>query len=69
MPAEYAALFSVASDNLRLGLSVVIDAPFAAYLDQPRFFDRATQLAGWPQVTRSVLHVYAYGIGNSAAAP
>ena len=59
MPAEYAALFSVASDNLRLGLSVVIDAPFAAYLDQPKFFDRATQLAGWPQVTRSVLHVYA----------
>src|SRR5215213_2057247 len=32
---------------------------FAAYLDQPKFFDRATQLAGWPQVTRSVLHVYA----------
>ncbi len=59
MPAEYAALFSVASDNLRLGLSVVIDAPFAAYLDQPEFFDRATRLAGWPQVTRSVLHIYA----------
>ena len=58
MPAEYAALFSVASDNLRLGLSVVMDAPFAAYLDQPEFFDRAARRAGWPQIERSVLHVY-----------
>jgi predicted kinase len=30
MPAEYEAIFAVAGDNLRLGLSVVIDAPFAA---------------------------------------
>ena len=58
MPAEYAGLFSVAGDNLRLGLSVVMDAPFAAYLQQPDFFDRATQVADWPQVARSVLHVY-----------
>jgi predicted kinase len=59
MPAEYAAVFSVAADNLRLGLSVVIDAPFAAYLDQADFFDRATRLAGWPPIQRSVLHVFA----------
>lgn len=58
MPAEYAALFSVAGDNLRLGLSVVIDAPFAAYLRQPDFFERATALAAWPSVRRIVLHVY-----------
>jgi predicted kinase len=59
MPAEYAAILSVAADNLRLGLSVVIDAPFAAYLDQPEFFDQATRRAGWPEVTRFVLQVFA----------
>jgi predicted kinase len=59
MPAEYAAILSVAADNLRLGLSVVIDAPFAAYLDQPEFFDQATRRAGWPEVPRFVLHVFA----------
>lgn len=58
MPAEYAALFSVAGDNLRLGLSVIIDAPFAAYLHQPDFFEQATQRAGWPPVARSVLRGY-----------
>jgi predicted kinase len=59
MPAEYAAILSVAADNLRLGLSVVIDAPFAAYLGQPEFFDEATRRAGWPDVTRFVLQVFA----------
>jgi len=59
MPAEYAAIFAVASDNLRLGHSVVIDAPFAAYLDQPEFFSNAAQAAHWPRARRSVLHVYA----------
>ena len=59
MPAEYAAILSVAADNLRLGLSVVIDAPFGAYLDQPEFFDEATRRAGWPEVTRFVLQVFA----------
>ncbi|MGV2985732.1 AAA family ATPase [Microbacterium sp. AGC85] len=55
MPAEYEALFAVANDNLRLGLSVVIDAPFAAYLDKPEFFEHAT--ATWPDVNCAVLNV------------
>ena len=59
MPAEYAAIFAVASDNLRLGHSVVIDAPFAAYLDQPGFFTNAAQTAHWPTSSWSVLHVFA----------
>lgn len=57
MPAEYEAIFAVADDNLRLGLSVVIDAPFAAYLNQPEFFEQAA--AAWPHVSRSVVHVFA----------
>ena len=69
MPAEYAALFSVASDNLRLGLSVVIDAPFAAYLDQPEFFDLshpACRLATGDAIRSACIRL---GSGNSAAAP
>jgi hypothetical protein len=52
MPAEYRALFTVAGDNLRLGRSVVIDAPFAAYLDEPEFFARAASEAEWPDLAR-----------------
>lgn len=57
MPAEYDALFAVASDNLRLGLSVIIDAPFAAFLDNAHFFEEAT--VGWPPARRFALHVVA----------
>lgn len=59
MAAEYAAIFAVASDNLRLGHSVVVDAPFAAYLDKPDFFNNAARAAHWALARRSVLHVYA----------
>jgi predicted kinase len=59
MPAEYQALFAVAADNLRLGQSVVLDAPFAAYLDQPQYFSEAAARADWPAMERTVLHVYA----------
>jgi predicted kinase len=59
MPAEYAALLAVACDNLRLGLSVVIDAPFAAFLDQPGYLRRAVRLANWPDVQVTVVQVFA----------
>ncbi|MCM6761661.1 AAA family ATPase [Rathayibacter sp. ZW T2_19] len=59
MPAEYAALFGVAGDNLRLGLSVVIDAPFAAYLGRPDFLEKSTRDAVWPDVVPTVLRVTA----------
>jgi len=59
MPAEYTSLMAVARDNMRLGNSVVIDAPFAAYLDQPDYFVEATKRAGWPHVPLTVLQVLA----------
>lgn len=59
MPAEYAALFAVAGDNLRLDRSVVIDAPFAAYLGQPGFFEESAQRAQWPTARRIVVQVIA----------
>lgn len=51
MPAEYAALFATASDNLRLSLPVVLDAPFAAYLDDPNFLITSADQASWPAGT------------------
>jgi predicted kinase len=59
MPAEYASLFAVAGDNLRLGHPVVIDAPFAAYLDSPGFFTRSATQARWPNTRTFVLRVLA----------
>lgn len=51
MPAEYAALFATAADNLRLGLPVVLDAPFAAYLGNPDFLTASADRASWPTGT------------------
>jgi predicted kinase len=59
MPAEYAALFAVAGDNLRLGHHVVIDAPFSAYLDSPDFFIRSATQGRWPNSSIFVLRVLA----------
>lgn len=57
MPAEYETLFAVAARNLELGHSVVLDAPFVAYLADPDFLDRATSDAGWPAARIRVIHV------------
>lgn len=51
MPAEYAALFSTAADNLLPGLPVVLDAPFAAYLADPDFLTASADQASWPTGT------------------
>lgn len=57
MPLEYESLFAVAGENLALGHSVVLDAPFVAYLADPGFLETAT--AGWPDALVRVVHVRA----------
>ncbi|MEV7693586.1 AAA family ATPase [Microbacterium sp. NPDC089189] len=57
MPAEYETLFDTAGRNLELGLSVVLDAPFVAYLDDEDFLRRATENAKWPMTRIRVIHV------------
>lgn len=59
MPAEYESLFGVAGDNLRNDVPVVIDAPFAAYLDDPDYLHRSISRAAWPPVRTVVLRVFA----------
>jgi predicted kinase len=48
MDWEYATLLRVAGDNLRLGTSVVIDAPFGRYLPREDFLEQAAADYGWP---------------------
>lgn len=59
MPAEYASLFAVAGDNLRLGQPVIIDAPFAAYLSAPRFIAESVVQGNWPSTPVIVVRVLA----------
>lgn len=49
MDLEYATLLRVAGDNLRLGLSVVLDAPFGRYLGREDYLEEAAQKYGWPE--------------------
>ncbi|MEX0158643.1 MULTISPECIES: AAA family ATPase [unclassified Microbacterium] len=57
MPAEYETLFATAGRNLELGHSVVLDAPFVAYLEDPDFLQRSTEEASWPPARLKVIHV------------
>jgi predicted kinase len=57
MTTEYESLFEVCADNLHLGASVVIDAPFAAYTRDPDFLTETARRAGWPDAEVIVLLV------------
>lgn len=57
MRTEYETVFDVCADNLQLGTSVVIDAPFAAYTRDPDFLTRSAQWARWPDTEVIVVHV------------
>jgi predicted kinase len=59
MATEYQTVFEVCADNLHLGASVVIDAPFAAYTRQPEFLADSARRAGWPDAEWTVVHVHA----------
>jgi predicted kinase len=57
LPMEYDSLLDVAGSNLRLGRSVVIDAPFSPYLADPHFISTAAERFDWPPVDIEVVHV------------
>lgn len=59
MPLEYDALFAVAGQNLALGHSVVLDAPFVAYLSDPDYLRTEMARASWPEVHVRVIRVVA----------
>jgi predicted kinase len=57
LPLEYDSLLDVAGANLRLGQSVVIDAPFSPYLDDSDFITTTAERFNWPSITIEVVHV------------
>ena len=60
MDLEYATLLRVAGDNLRLGLSVVLDAPFVRYFPREDYVESAARDYAWPDdAEKVVLHVAA----------
>jgi predicted kinase len=62
MDLEYSALLQVAGDNLRLGNSVVLDAPFVRYFPDEAFLEKAAQRHRWPEDTAAtVVHVTVEG--------
>jgi predicted kinase len=50
LPLEYDSLLDVAGANLRIGRSVVIDAPFSPFLSDPDFITKAAKRFDWPPV-------------------
>lgn len=57
LPLEYDSLLDVAGANLQLGRPVVLDAPFAPFLDQPDYLTDAARRHAWPEVDVRVVHV------------
>jgi predicted kinase len=58
LPLEYDSLLDVAGTNLRIGRSVVIDAPFSPYLSDPHFITTAAERFDWPPVDVEVVRVH-----------
>ncbi|MDQ0078614.1 AAA family ATPase [Arthrobacter oryzae] len=57
LPLEYETLMDVAGINLRLGRSVVLDAPFGAYFGEPDYLSRVAEEFQWPSPAITVIRV------------
>lgn len=57
LPLEYDSLLDIAGNNLRIGRSVVLDAPFTPYLGDPGFIRTSARRFEWPAVDIEVVHV------------
>ena len=61
MDLEYQTLMAIAGSNLRLGRSVVLDAPFGRYLSDPQFLRDNAAAHEWPKADWLVVSVGADG--------
>jgi predicted kinase len=55
MDLEYATILDLARDNLALGRSVVLDAPFGRYFPQADYLQEAAERHAWPAGVESVV--------------
>lgn len=61
LPIEYDTLLRACGDNLALGNSVVLDAPFGRRFADPDYLVREKSRHGWPEARVVVVHVEADG--------
>lgn len=57
MDLEYQTLLDIANDNLQLGNSVVLDAPFLGYFSKKDYIDQVKATYNWQHVKPLVLEV------------
>ncbi len=57
LPIEYETLLRTCGDNLRVGTSVVLDAPFGRYFADRDYLRSARQHYAWPDADLIVVHV------------
>ena len=58
MKLEYKTLLDIANDNLKIGRSVVIDAPFISYFSDIHYVENLKEAYEWKNVTPLVLQVH-----------
>jgi len=61
LPIEYATILRLCGDNLRVGASVVLDAPFGRFIDDDDFLVNAAAEHDWPDARLVVVHVATTG--------
>lgn len=57
MPLEYETLLEIAADNVRSGISVVLDAPFLGYFSDKEFIQKLKEKYCWEDSVPLVLEV------------
>lgn len=57
MPLEYETLLEIAADNVRNGISVVLDAPFLGYFSDEEYIQKLKEKYNWEDSTPLVLEV------------
>jgi predicted kinase len=57
MPLEYQTLLDIANDNLQLGRSVILDAPFLGYFSNRNYIRELQEKYDWHNVRPLVLQV------------
>lgn len=57
LPLEYASILDLTRDNLSIGRSVVLDAPFGRFFADPDYLINARREHGWPEAELIVVHV------------
>ncbi|WP_323504868.1 ATP-binding protein, partial [Cryobacterium sp. RTC2.1] len=61
MPLEYETILKLCRDNLALGNSVVLDAPFGKYFSNEDFLTEVHARYYWPEAEKIVVHVHVDG--------